>query len=781
MEQFENIRRDRRDNEMSIRQLAQKYKVHRRTIRQALADAVPPPRKVPARVAPVLGAHVATVRGWLVADKEVPRRQRHTARRVWQRLVEEEGVDVAESSVRTLVAELRRDIFDQSLDVKVPQTHAPAEEAEVDFGEFNALIGGVWLKLWMFILRLSHSGKAVHIAYANQAQESFLDGHVQAFDRLGGVPTGMIRYDNLTPAVVRVLLGRGRGRDENPRFIGLRSHYGFDSFFCQPGIEGAHEKGGVEGEVGRFRRRHLVPVPEFASLAELNAFMAAADAGDDDRKITGRIETVGAAAARELPGLRGLPDDAFDATQTLSCRVDARARVCVRQSYYSVPARYAGRRVQVRLGATAVTAVAEGAVIAVHTRSLHKYTEDLVLDHYLEVLSRKPGALAGATALTKARRAGAFTEAHQRFWDGARRQLGDAAGTRALIGVLLLNRSLPVGDIATGITVATGLGRFDADLVAVEARRAGQAITPPPAVVVPAHAGPARDRPVPGLGAYDELVGVVGSMNAETAPASTPAVTALGDQAAEAAITTACRSLFMPTIRDQAGVLAEAAARERLSHKAYLAEVLAAECDDRDARRRIRRIKEAKFPRTKHLADFDPTVIEDLPPARLATLATGAWIDAGEPLVLLGDSGTGKTHLLIGLGTAAAEQGRRVRYVTTAALVNELTEAADSKQLSRVVGRYARLDLLCLDELGYVSLDSRGAELLFQIITEREERASIATASNASFSQWGATFADPRLAAAVVDRLTFNAHIINTGTSSYRLRTTRAREATVTT
>jgi len=253
-----------------------------------------------------------------------------------------------------------------------------------------------------------------------------------------------------------------------------------------------------------------------------------------------------------------------------------------------------------------------------------------------------------------------------------------------------------------------------------------------------------------------------------------PALTALSDPAAEAAIGTACRTLQLPTVRAEAVAMATAAAKQRLSHRAFLAEVLIAECDERDARRQVRRVKEAKFPRTKRLVDFDTGALLDLPPATLAHLAEGSWIEKGEPLVLLGDSGTGKTHLLIGLGTAAAEQGRRVRYVTTAALVNELVEAADDKQLSRVVGRYARLDLLCLDELGYVRLDPRGAELLFQIITAREERASIACASNAPFSEWGATFTDPRLAAAVVDRLTFNAHIIATGTSSYRLRSSRA-------
>ena len=267
-------------------------------------------------------------------------------------------------------------------------------------------------------------------------------------------------------------------------------------------------------------------------------------------------------------------------------------------------------------------------------------------------------------------------------------------------------------------------------------------------------------------------------MTTTTSPAPTncPAVTAMSDPAAEASIQAACRSLALPTIRTEAGRIADAATKQRLSHKAFLAEVLAAECDERDTRRRTRRVHEAKFPRTKRLTDFDLAMLPDLPPATLAHLAGGGWIDAGQPLVLLGDSGTGKTHLLIGLGTAAAEQGRRVRYITTAALVNELVEAADEKQLSRLIGRYSRLDLLCLDELGYVSLDPKGAELLFQIITAREERASIACASNAPFSEWGTTFADPRLAAAVVDRLTFNANIIQTGTTSYRLAATRAKK-----
>jgi len=249
------------------------------------------------------------------------------------------------------------------------------------------------------------------------------------------------------------------------------------------------------------------------------------------------------------------------------------------------------------------------------------------------------------------------------------------------------------------------------------------------------------------------------------------------EQAADAAIDSACRMLRLPTIRTRFPEIADAATREQMTFRGFLSELLLAECDDRDERRRARRVRDANFPRDKRLEDFDYTANPTIKPAVIAALATAAWVTAGEPLCLIGDPGTGKSHLLIGLGTAAAQAGHRVRYVLASKLVNELVEAADERQLSRTITRYGRVDLLCLDELGYMELDRRGAELLFQVLTEREERSAVAIASNEPFSGWTKTFTDPRLCAAIVDRLTFAGHIIETGTSSYRLAHTRKRRA----
>jgi DNA replication protein DnaC len=247
----------------------------------------------------------------------------------------------------------------------------------------------------------------------------------------------------------------------------------------------------------------------------------------------------------------------------------------------------------------------------------------------------------------------------------------------------------------------------------------------------------------------------------------------LTEQAAEAAIDSACRLLRLPTIRSQFPELAEAAARDQMTYRGFLAELLMAECDDRARRRSERRIKAAAFPRDKSLRTFDFDANPNIDPAVIHTLANCDWVKKGMPLCLIGDSGTGKSHLLIALGTEAAMAGYRVRYVLATKLVNELVEAADDKMLAKTIARYGRVDLLCIDELGYMELDRRGAELLFQVLTEREEKASVAIASNEAFSGWTKTFTDPRLCAAIVDRITFGGNIIETGTDSYRLAHTR--------
>jgi transposase len=466
-----------------------------------LASAVPPPRKAYSpRRRPAIDPYRATIDGWLESDRDAPVKQRHTARRVWQRLIAECGAEVAEVTVSRYVAKRRVELGLLNVDVFVPQDHPFGGEAEVDFGEFQAWIMGCTVKILMFTMRLSASGRAFHYAYANQAQEAFLDGHVRAFAHFGGVPA-RIRYDNLKPAVVRIL--KGRDRTETEQFTALRSHYGFESFFCAPGVDGAHEKGGVEGEIGRFRRTHLVPVPIVATIAELNEVIAAGDLADDDRVITGHKAAVGVEFAAEAAALQPLPIDPFDTARIFTAKVDNRSRVCVRQAYYSVPTRFVGRRVTIRLGATTVEALDGATVIARHERAAAKYVDVLDLDHYLDILVKKPGALPGATALAQARGSGVFTATHQRYWDALRKALGDRDGTKALIEVLLAHRSLPADALIKAMDNAVATMVLTPASVVIDARRS---LEPDLAPVIPIGALARFDRPAPTLFDYDSLL-----------------------------------------------------------------------------------------------------------------------------------------------------------------------------------------------------------------------------------------------------------------------------------
>ncbi|WUR94768.1 IS21 family transposase [Streptomyces sp. NBC_01262] len=529
---FVCIRRDSWREGLSIRALARKYGVHRRLVREALSSPVPKPRRPPVRRSPRLDPYKKTVDDWLRADLEAPRKQRHTVKRIVARLEQELGAQVPYTTLRDYVTLRRPQIAAEAgapAEGFIVRHNRPGFDAEVDFGELWVNLAGSATKCYLFAFRLAYSGKSVHRVSASCGQQAFLEGHVHALSVLGGVPAGQVRYDNLTPAVTRVIF-RSRSREENPRWDAFHTHYGFLPFYCEPGLRGAHEKGGVEGQVGYFRRNYLTPVPAVDSLEDLNVRLLEFERMEEARRIGLRIRTIGQDFAHESVLLMPLPDEAFETGLTLTPRVDRYAMVAVRMCRYSVPARFIGHRVRVVLQSAEVVVYADRTEIARHPRLTGRGEERFVLDHYLEVLLRKPGALAGSEALDQARRDGSFAATHEALWEAAKIALGDSDGTKALVRVLLLHRHLQHVDVIAGIRAALSVGSFTHDVVALEARKAAEAGGRSPTVAadtqslaLPATGQepqvtsltmrrvsqlPGDTRPLPALDAWDQLLRV---------------------------------------------------------------------------------------------------------------------------------------------------------------------------------------------------------------------------------------------------------------------------------
>ena len=242
----------------------------------------------------------------------------------------------------------------------------------------------------------------------------------------------------------------------------------------------------------------------------------------------------------------------------------------------------------------------------------------------------------------------------------------------------------------------------------------------------------------------------------------------------EATVRQQCKALHLPTIGSQFGSLAGEAIKGKQSHTEYLEALLAAELEERERRTIERRIREAHLPKVKTLEDFDFSAASTIPAAQICELAEGGYIDRAEPVVLTGECGTGKTHLATALCVAACRQKRRVRFTTATALVNEFVEARQDNRVGRLLARWFRYELIAIDEVGYVPLADVGAEFLYQVVSERAERAALIITTNLGFSEWTQVFANARLCKAMVDRVTDRAHIIDTGKESYRFRRTMA-------
>lgn len=469
VELFELIRRDRDREGLSIRALAARHGVHRRAVRQALASPWPPPRKAhEAREAPKLGPYHGLIDEWLLTDREAPRKQRHTAHRVWQRLVSEHGADVSERQVCRYVRARRRELGLTVEEVFVPMAHEAGVEAEVDWGEARVVIAGQRRTVHLFLMRACYSGVAYVIAFERESQQAFLEAHVEAFRFFDGV-FQLIRYDNLSSAVKQVL--RGRRRDETDRFVALRSHYLFESVFTRKGREGAHEKGGVEGEVGRFRRNHLVPIPHVGSLKELNDLLEDACFAELNRRIQGRPETVGEALRVERRTLRELPFEDFDAAEHASPRVDAKALATVRQNRYSVPVSLAGLRVSAQIGAREVVFFHNGRPVARHARLPGRFQTSAQLDHYLELLRVKPGAFKGSLALKQEREQGRWPSCFDELWGKLEARYGASEAARQIVDVVMSIREHGRKRVELAVKGALAAGAHDGKAVALLARR----------------------------------------------------------------------------------------------------------------------------------------------------------------------------------------------------------------------------------------------------------------------------------------------------------------------
>lgn len=436
VDEKERIRRAYYFQRKSMRQIAREFHHARRTVRNAIYDPAPPryTRVVPAPK-PVLGPFTAIIDQWLDEDLSNPKKQRHTARRIYQRLVEEYGFKGGESTVRRYVRQHRP----KEREVYIPLEYDPGSDAQCDFGSAYVVMGDKLEEIQLFCLRLCYSTKPFVMAFPHQKQEAFFEGHVAAFDLVGGIP-GTIWYDQLSPAVKHLV--KGKGTQEQEAFIGFRSHYLFQSRFCNPGQ--AHEKGLVENLVGYARRNFLVPLPRVSSYQELNELLLERCLKEDRRRLRGRTQTIGELWLEEKPRLIPLPKHAYPCCKVCVVKPNSLSLVHFQTNRYSVPVTIADDKLTLKAFVDRVEISAGDKIVALHRRSYGRHEDILDPLHYLPLLLERIQAFPYAKPI----RHWHWPEVFDRYLTALREKHQNGAATREFIQALELCSSYPEEEVA---------------------------------------------------------------------------------------------------------------------------------------------------------------------------------------------------------------------------------------------------------------------------------------------------------------------------------------------
>lgn len=439
MVDIEFIRKKHYVEGWSIRKISRNLAISRQSVRKALASAeIPQYRLAKQRPCPVMDPFRNVIKAWLEADQQAPRKQRHTAKRIYDRLVEEYGFAGGESTVRHYVRKLKA----KAREVYIPLAADLGEQAQVDWGQAVVFIAGRPTVAHLFCLRLKASSVPFAMAFPTEKLEAFLAGHRLAFEWLGGVPARCV-YDNPKTAVVKILAGPHR--QEHTVFASLRAHYLFYSEFCAPAQ--AHEKGSVEHLVGYVRRNALVPVTNFGSWEDLNAHLL--KWSSKDREARTQWEP-------EQKALRPLPAQPFSCALTRVAVVSKTSLVTVDRNRYSVPCCWVGQPVLVSVSWDRVRILVGGEAVAEHRRSYGRGQTILELEHYLPVLARKPRA--AKDALVVRQLGGVWSRVRELL-------LATPEGYRELTQILLLHQNHSAQDLAGALEQALELGTPTAAVV----------------------------------------------------------------------------------------------------------------------------------------------------------------------------------------------------------------------------------------------------------------------------------------------------------------------------